>query len=224
MNDDEADLSIFPAPPRTDPCQLYLIGPQEVGGNFPDRLKAALAGGPVAAFQLRVKDVDQHELARLAEPLQRVCADADVAFIVNDSVSLARRLDADGVHLGQSDGDPREARAILGPSKQIGVTCHASRHLAMAAGEAGADYVAFGAFYDTLTKPSERRPDPAILSWWATLFEIPCVAIGGITPDNAAPLVDAGADFIAVCNAVWGKDDPAGEVAKFGALFAGVPA
>ena len=220
MNEDEFDYSVFPAPARIEPCQLYLISPQDVGGTFPDRLKAALAGGPVAAFQLRVKDVDRHELARLAEPLQRICADADVAFIVNDSVRLARRLDADGVHLGQSDGDPREARAILGPSKQIGVTCHASRHLAMDAGEAGADYVAFGAFYPTLTKPSEHRPDPAILSWWASLFEIPCVAIGGITPDNAMPLVDAGADFIAVCNAVWGKDDPAGEVAKFAALFA----
>jgi len=219
MNEDEADLSLFPAPARVEPCQLYLISPQDVGGNFPDRLKVALAGGPVAAFQLRVKDVDNHGLARLAEPLQLICADAGVTFIVNDSVSLAKRLDADGVHLGQSDGDPREARAALGPSKQIGVTCHASRHLAMDAGEAGADYVAFGAFYDTLTKPSEHRPDQAILSWWASLFEIPCVAIGGITPANARPLVEAGADFLAVCNAVWGKDDPAGEVAKFAKLF-----
>jgi thiamine-phosphate pyrophosphorylase len=220
MNEDDVDLSAFPPPVRRDPCQLYLISPQDVGGAFPDRLKAALAGGPVAAFQLRVKDVEQHELARLAEPLQRICAEADVAFIVNDSVSLAKRLDADGVHLGQGDGNPRDARAILGPSKQIGVTCHASRHLAMEAGEAGADYVAFGAFYPTTTKPSEHRPDPAILSWWASLFEIPCVAIGGITPQNAAPLVAAGADFIAVCNAVWGRDDPAGEVAKFAELFA----
>jgi thiamine-phosphate pyrophosphorylase len=220
MNDDDFDYSIFPPPVRTDPCQLYLISPQDVGGTFPDRLKAALAGGPVAALQLRVKDVDSHDLARLAEPLQRICADADVAFIVNDSVSLAKRLDADGVHLGQTDGDPREARAILGPSKQIGVTCHASRHLAMEAGEAGADYVAFGAFYDTTTKPSDHRPEPAILSWWASLFEIPCVAIGGITPQNGGPLFSAGADFLAVCNAVWGKDDPAGEVAKFAELFA----
>jgi thiamine-phosphate pyrophosphorylase len=221
MNEDDFDYSIFPPPRRTDPCELYLISPQDIGGKFPDRLKAALSGGPVAAFQLRVKDVDSHELARLAEPLQRICADADVAFIVNDSVALAKRLGADGVHLGQKDGDPREARAILGPSKQIGVTCHASRHLAMEAGEAGADYVAFGAFYDTLTKPSEHRPEPAILSWWASLFEIPCVAIGGITPANAAPLIEAGADFVAVCNAVWGVDDPGGEIAKFDALFAG---
>ncbi len=221
MNDDDVDLTRFPPPVRTDQCQLYLISPQEVGGDFPDRLKAALSQGSVAAFQLRVKGLDNHELARLAEPLQLICADHDIAFIVNDSISLAKRLDADGVHLGQSDGDPREARRILGPSKQVGVTCHASRHLAMEAGEAGADYVAFGAFYPTLTKPVEHRPEPALLSWWATLFEIPCVAIGGITPQNAEPLVRAGADFLAVSSAVWGKDDPASEVAKFAELFAG---
>ena len=226
MNDDsdyidEVDLSAFAPPERRTQCELYLISPQEVGGHFPDRLRAALSGGPVAAFQLRVKDVDAHELAKLADPLQRICADADVAFIVNDSVSLAKRLGADGVHLGQKDGDPREAREILGPSVQIGVTCHDSRHLAMEAGEKGADYVAFGAFYETTTKPSHYRPQPQLLSWWASLFEVPCVAIGGITPHNAAPLVAAGADFIAVCQAVWGKDDPAGEVAKFDALFAG---
>jgi len=224
MNEDEADLSAFPPPERREPCQLYLISPQDVGGNFPDRLTQALAGGPVAAFQLRVKDIDQHELAKLAEPLQRICADADVAFIVNDSVSLAKRLDADGVHLGQSDCDPREARSILGPSKQIGVTCHASRHLAMEAGEAGADYVAFGAFYPTTTKPGEHRPDPQLLSWWAALFEIPSVAIGGITPDNATPLVEAGADFVAVCNAVWGSDDPASVVARFDDFLRGTSA
>ena len=132
-----------------------------------------------------MKDVEEHELARLAEPLQRICADADVAFIVNDSMELAKRLGADGVHLGQSDGDIREARALLGPSAQIGKTCHDSRHFAMEAGEAGADYVAFGAFYPTTTKPSHYRPPPSILTWWSTLFEIPCVAIGGITPDNA---------------------------------------
>ena len=196
-------------------CSLYLISPQEVGGNFPDRLKAALEPGLATAFQLRVKDVGEHDLARLAEPLQRICADADVAFILNDSVALAKRLGADGVHLGQSDGDIREARALLGPSAQIGKTCHDSRHFAMEAGEAGADYVAFGAFYPTLTKPSNYRPDPSILTWWSTLFEIPSVAIGGITPDNAQPLVDAGADFLAVCQSVWGKDDPATAVKAF---------
>ena len=219
MDEAEFDPVDFPPPPRTAPAKLYLISPQEVGGVFPDRLKAALEPGVATAFQLRVKDVEEHELARLAEPLQRICADADVAFIVNDSMRLAKRLGADGVHLGQSDGDIREARALLGPGAQIGRTCHDSRHLAMQAGEDGADYVAFGAFYETTTKPSNYRPKPPILSWWATLFEIPCVAIGGITPENAGPLVTAGADFIAVCQAVWGKDDPAAAAAAFEAVL-----
>ena len=192
-----------------EPCQLYLISPLDVGGSFPDRLRRALGAGPVAAFQFRVKDVDQHQAARLAEPLQAICAEHDVAFIVNDSISLAKRLGADGVHLGQEDGDPREARSILGPSIQIGVTCHDSRHLAMEAGEAGADYVAFGSFYPTSTKQVDHHPDPSILSWWSTMFELPCVAIGGITPVNAAPLVAAGADFLAVSAGVWGGDEAA---------------
>ena len=205
---DDFDPADFPPPPRTERCRLYLISPQQVGGDFPERLREVAEVDCVAAFQLRVKDVPEHELARLAGPLQRICADAGVAFIVNDSVSLAKRLGADGVHLGQQDGDVRESRALLGPGAQIGVTCHDSRHLAMEAGEAGADYVAFGAFYPTTTKPSHYRPDPSILSWWSSLFEIPCVAIGGITPVNAATLVEAGADFIAVCQAVWSASDP----------------
>ena len=204
---------------RRPACQLYLVSPLDVGGDFADRLARALDAGPVAAFQFRVKDVDQHEAARLAEPLQRICSDADVAFIVNDSVALARRLGADGVHLGQGDGDPREARAVLGPDAQIGVTCHDSRHLAMEAGEANADYVAFGGFYPTTTKEVPHRPDPSILSWWAALFELPCVAIGGITPANARPLVAAGADFIAVSGAVWGGDEVAA-IRAFGDVLA----
>jgi thiamine-phosphate pyrophosphorylase len=189
------------------PCQLYLISPPQVGDGFADRLARALDAGSVAAFQFRVKDVDQHEAARLAEPLQRVCAEREVAFIVNDSISLAKRLGADGVHLGQEDDDPREARAALGPAAQIGVTCHDSRHLAMEAGEAGVDYVAFGAFHPTSTKEVRHHAEPVILSWWSALFELPCVAIGGITPANAAPLVAAGADFLAVSHAVWGHDE-----------------
>ena len=221
MDEVAEDFAEAFAPGERGPCSLYLISPQDVAGTFPDRLKAALEPGLATAFQVRVKDMEEHALARLAEPLQRICADANVAFIVNDSMALAKRLGADGVHLGQSDGDISEARALLGPSAQIGRTCHDSRHLAMEAGEAGADYVAFGAFYPTTTKPSDYRPEPAILSWWSTLFEIPCVAIGGITPDNAKPLVEAGADFLAVCQAVWGKDDPGPAVRAFEQVLAG---
>ena len=187
--------------------QLYLISPLDVGGTFADRLARALAAGPVAAFQFRVKGIDEHEAARLAEPLQRICADADCAFIVNDSIALARRLGADGVHLGQQDGLVTEARERLGREAQIGVTCHASRHLAMQAGEDGADYVAFGAFFPSETKQSDHRADLELLEFWSAVFEVPCVAIGGITPANCAPLVAAGADFLAVSQAVWGGDE-----------------
>lgn len=194
---------------RSPSCQLYLISPLDVGGDFPARLERALAAGPVAAFQFRVKGIEQHEAARLAEPLQAICAAKDVAFIVNDSIALAKRLKADGVHLGQGDGDVREAREELGREAQIGVTCHASGHLAMEAGEAGADYVAFGSFFPSETKVSEHRPEPELLAWWQSIFEIPCVAIGGIAPENCGPLVEAGTDFLAVSGAVWSGDEAA---------------
>lgn len=190
-------------------CQLYLISPLEVGGDFPDRLARALDAAPVAAFQFRVKGIDEHQAARLAEPLQAICAAREVAFIVNDSISLARRIGADGVHLGQDDGTVEEARQRLGREAQIGVTCHNSRHLAMEAGEAGADYVAFGAFFPTTTKVVKHHATPDLLQWWQAIMEIPCVAIGGITPENCAPLVAAGADFLAVSGAVWNGDEAA---------------
>jgi thiamine-phosphate pyrophosphorylase len=214
--EDPLDFATLFEPGVRPPCQLYLISPLEVGGDFADRLERALDGGPVAAFQFRVKGVDQHQAARLAEPLQRICEAREVAFIVNDDMGLARRIGADGVHLGQGDGDPREARALLGAAAQIGVTCHDSRHLAMEAGEAGVDYVAFGAFFPTATKQTAHRPEPSILSWWSRLFEIPSVAIGGITPENGRVLVEAGADFLAVCSAVWShREGPAAAIAAF---------
>lgn len=210
---------------KTPTCQLYLISPLDVGGDFLARLQEALAAGAVAAFQFRVKGVDQHEAARLAEPLQAICAAHEVAFIVNDDVALAKRLGADGVHLGQGDGDPREARRLLGPDTQIGVTCHDSRHLAMEAGEAGADYVAFGAFFPTTTKAVEHHPEPEILTWWQGLFELPCVAIGGITTDNAKILVDAGADFLAVSGGVWAyPEGPGAAVRAFADILENQPA
>ncbi len=184
-------------------------------------LEGALSAGPVAAFQFRVKDIDQHEAAVLAGPLQAICAAHDVAFIVNDDVALAKRLKADGVHLGQGDGDVREAREILGSDAQIGVTCHNSRHLAMEAAEAGADYVAFGAFYPTTTKEVEHVAELETLEKWSRVTEIPCVAIGGITTDNAKAVIEAGADFIAVSSAVWDHPQGAAEAVKaFNALLA----
>jgi thiamine-phosphate pyrophosphorylase len=203
------------------PCQLYLISPQDVGGDFPQALEAALSAGPIAAFQFRVKGVAEDEAARLAAPLQAICLSHDVAFIINDSVALAKRLCADGVHLGQSDGDVRDARLELGPDVQIGVTCHNSRHFAMEAAESGADYVAFGAFFPTATKVAGHLADADIIAKWIMFAEVPCVAIGGITPENAAPLIAAGADFLAVSGGVWNHPDgPAAAVRAFQLLFA----
>lgn len=197
-------------------CQLYLISPPTIGDDFVERLAQAFDGGDVAAFQLRLKGLDEDAIAAAAVPLQALCAEREVAFIINDSVALAQRLGADGVHLGQGDGDAKEARKLLGPKVQIGVTCHDSRHLAMEAGEAGADYVAFGAFFPTTTKDVTHHAEPSILGWWTTLFELPCVAIGGVTTDNAGPLVAAGADFLAVSGAVWNHPQgPTAGVAAF---------
>jgi thiamine-phosphate pyrophosphorylase len=206
------------------PCQLYLISPLNVGGDFPTILESALNAGPVAAFQFRVKGVSAHEAARLAEPLQAICEQHDVAFIVNDSINLAKRLKADGVHLGQGDGSVKEARAELGPNIQIGVTCHNSRHLAMEAGEAGADYVAFGAFFPSVTKSTEHAAEIETIDKWSRVMEIPCVAIGGLTAANSLPIISAGADFIAVSGAIWSHPlGAAAAVAEFNAVLASAP-
>jgi thiamine-phosphate pyrophosphorylase len=208
-------------PPVLPPCQLYLISPVQARPEFEDQLVQALSAAPVAAFQLRLKGASDDEIMRAADRLRPICARHETAFILNDRMDLAKRCGADGVHLGQGDGDPRAARALLGPSAQIGVTCHDSRHLAMEAGEAGADYVAFGAFFPTTTKDTLHRPDPSILTWWTTLFEIPCVAIGGITRDNGHLLVEAGADFLAVSGGVWGHPrGPAQAVKDFQNIMA----
>ena len=203
-------------------CQLYLVSPNEVGGDFALRLERALDAGPVAAFQLRMKDAGEDNIRAAADRLMPLCAARDCAFILNDHAALAKRIGADGVHLGRGDGSIAEARQLLGPSIQIGATCHDSRHFAMEAGEAGADYVAFGAFYPTTTKQTAHRPDPEILGWWSSLFELPCVAIGGITPENAAPLIEAGADFLAVSGGVWAHAEGEAEAVRaFSALLGG---
>ncbi len=202
------------------PCQLYLISPADVSGDFPEQLRLALTGGPVAAFQFRIKDVPTEEAVTLAKPLKAICDQHDVAFIVNDDTTLAQRLNADGIHLGQGDMPLAEARQLLGDQMQIGITCHDSRHLAMEAGEGGANYVAFGAFFPTLTKETIYQPEPGILEWWSTVMEIPCVAIGGITTENCGPLIAAGADFIAVSGAVWNHPNgPVAAVAQFSEIL-----
>lgn len=189
-------------------CQLYLITPPRLSPELVEALRDALAGGDVAAVQIRLKDNTREEIRAGAPELIRIIQDAGVAAILNDDAELADELGCDGVHIGQDDGRVKDARAIMGKERTIGVTCHDSKHLAMIAGEAGADYVAFGAFYPTTTKQAPTQAEPDVLRWWVELFELPCVAIGGITVENAAPLIEAGADFLAVSSGVW--DFPAG--------------
>ncbi len=185
-------------------CRLYLITPPSFElPAFAETLAAALAAGDVAAVQYRPKSVDDQTILRTVEVLLPVVQSADAVFILNDRPDLAVESGCDGVHIGQEDTPYREARRLLGADRIVGVTCHDSRHLAMEAAEQGADYVAFGAFYPTSTKQPKARAKPALLRWWADLMEVPCVAIGGITAENCGPLVEAGADFLAVAGAVW---------------------
>ena len=190
------------------PCRLYLITPPRLDPKaFQAPLCAALDAGDVACLQLRLKDASEAEVARAVEALMPITAARNVAFLLNDNAALAAKLGCDGAHLGQADGDHIAARRLL-EGRILGITCHASRHLAMEAGEAGADYVAFGAFFPTESKETAHRAVPEILAWWQEMFDIPSVAIGGISPENCAPLVQAGADFLAVIGAVW--NHPAG--------------
>jgi thiamine-phosphate pyrophosphorylase len=199
---------------------LYLITPPDADETFAETLRDALRGGHVAAVQLRLKDADDARILAVARALKPVIQDADAALILNDRPDLADRAGADGVHVGQTDAPYAEARRIMGPDRIVGVTCHASRHLAMEAGEAGADYVAFGAFHASETKAPPEMATPDILEWWQALMEIPCVAIGGITVDNGEALVRAGADFLAVANGVWKyPPGPRAAVAAFNAMF-----
>jgi thiamine-phosphate pyrophosphorylase len=203
-------------------CRLYLVSPPAIAlPKFAEDLKAALDAGDVACFQLRLKPATDDDILKAAEALLPICREKGVEFLINDRPDLAKKAGTDGVHVGQQDTGVAEARQILGPDATIGATCHASRHLAVTAGEQGADYVAFGAFFPTTTKPTPHRPTPDILRWWSELTEIPCVAIGGITPGNAKGLIEAGADFIAVSSAVWGASQgPAAAIREFSKVLA----
>jgi thiamine-phosphate pyrophosphorylase len=203
-----------------DPCRLYLITPPSLPPGFTWALATALDAGDVACLQLRLKDAPRDEVKRVIEELMPVAQARDVAFILNDDAMLAAEMGCDGAHLGQSDGDHAGARMLLS-GKILGITCHDSRHLAMLAGEQGADYVAFGAFFPTTTKDAQHRATPDILEWWSDMAEVPSVAIGGITAANCAPLVQAGADFLAVVGAVWNHPDgPAAGVQAMNAAIA----
>jgi thiamine-phosphate pyrophosphorylase len=195
-------------------ARLYLITPPAFDPvAFAPKLEAALDAGDVACLQLRLKNVGDDAIRRAADVLRPIAQSRDVAFIMNDRPDLALQTGCDGVHVGQEDASYADARRLLGPDKIVGVTCYNSRHLAIEAAEAGADYVAFGGFFRSTTKDTRRIAgnDPEILRWWSEIMTVPSCAIGGITPENCGVLVEAGADFLAVIAAVW--DHPVGPAA-----------
>ena len=204
-------------------CRLYLITPAAIPdlAAFGRDLAHALDAGDVAALQIRLKGADEKTVAAAIDVLAPICHSRGVALILNDRPDWAARYGCDGVHIGLEDGSLKDARAIMGPRAMIGVTCADSRHRGMEAAEGGADYVAFGAFSPTQTHQTQYRPDPEILTVWQETMTTPCVAIGGIKVDNCAPLVKAGADFIAVVTGVWDyPDGPAAAVRDFNAAIA----
>ncbi|KAA0688696.1 thiamine phosphate synthase [Azospirillum brasilense] len=203
-------------------CRLYLVTPPALEpAAFAPKLTEALDAGDVACVQLRLKDCSDDAVRRACDVLRPIAQERGVAFILNDHPELARETGCDGVHVGQQDTPYTQARRIVGNDAIVGVTCHDSRHLAMEAGEAGADYVAFGAFFPTTTKDAQFAAEPELLRWWSELMEVPCVAIGGITQENCGPLVSAGADFLAVVGAVWNHPDgPGAAVKAFNAAIA----
>lgn len=202
-------------------CRLYLVSPPKLSAaNFVTPLREALAGGDVASFQLRLKQVSDDEIRRACDVLRPIVQAHGTAFILNDRPDLAAELGCDGVHVGQDDASYADARAAMGPSRIVGVTCHDSRHLAVEAAEAGADYVAFGAFFPTKTKDPKTQADIELLNWWSELTVVPCVAIGGITVANAPALIEAGADFLAVSAGIWEHPEgPETAVSAFNSLF-----
>jgi len=210
----------------TDRCRLYLITPPRFDpAEFRDTLASALDAGDVACVQLRLKDVDDDAIRRAADILCPVTQERDVAFIMNDRPDLAAETGSDGVHVGQEDASYTDARTMLGDDAIIGVTCHQSRDLSMTAADEGANYVAFGAFYPSGTKSPKHQANPEILSWWSGLMETPCVAIGGITVENAPPLIQAGADFLSVVAGVWNHPQgPAAAVKAFNTVMENVAA
>ncbi|TAL30220.1 MAG: thiamine phosphate synthase [Phenylobacterium sp.] len=203
-------------------CRLYLITPPRLDdlAAFGRTLAHALDAGDVAALQVRLKDQPDDIIAAAVDVIAPIAQARDVALIMNDRPDLAAKLGCDGVHIGQTDASYAEARRIVGKDRMVGVTCHDSRHLAMEAAEAGADYVAFGAFFPTTTKDAPARADPEILTIWQETMEVPCVAIGGITSANARGLAAAGADFLAVSAGVWSHADPGAAVRAINAEIA----
>ncbi len=199
---------------------LYAITqPHSAGFDYTlQQVEAALSGG-VRILQYRDKQPGEQRRITEAENLRILCHQHGALLIINDDVDLAKRIHADGVHVGREDSDIANARSKLGKQAIIGISCYNQLPLARAAEKAGADYIAFGRFFTSRTKPEAVQAKPELLEEAKRQLRIPIVAIGGITPENGAILIQSGADMLAVINAIFGTDDIAASCQRFNQLF-----
>lgn len=193
--------------------QIYLISPPQIElKSFSKRLESALKTGLIPVFQLRLKNCEEKEIVKISKELNKICIQNNCLFILNDFWKIALEQGFAGVHLGEDDGLISNVRKSSGKNFVIGASCYNSRHAAINAIEDGANYVAFGAFFETLTKQAKTKATPEILSWAAEILNVPTVAIGGINQENANQIKQA--DFAAVISSVWNHSKGEGEAIK----------
>jgi len=197
---------------------IYLISPTNIKeNNFYKELDLVLKTNKVKFFQLRLKKITTKNLIRISKKIKKITRKNKVKFLINDKPLIAKKIGADGCHIGQKDMDYNISRKILGKNKIIGVTCHNSKKLALKAKKHGANYVAFGSFFKSQTKKTAFKANLAILHWAKKKINMPIVAIGGINSSNYKKILSNGADFIACSNYVWNnkKLDPVSAIKKF---------
>ena len=187
--------------------KIYLITPPKIDEKlFFASLENVLSTKIVSCLQIRLKNVEDKNIIEICKIVRPICDNYKIPLIINDRLDLVKKCDADGVHLGQDDGSIKDARKYLGSNFIIGASCYNSKHIAMKAAENGADYVAFGAFFESKTKIPKVQVKTNIIEDWNFISNIPCVAIGGITPTNCKDLIKAGADHLAVIGSIWNSD------------------
>mgnify|MGYP001354689569 CR=1 FL=1 len=197
---------------------IYLISPQKIRGNkFYNELDKILKTKKVKYFQLRIKKISNSNLIKISNKIKKIVKKNNVKFIINDMPAIAKKIGADGCHIGQKDLDYKSSRKVLGEKKIIGITCHNSKKLALKAKIAGADYIAFGSFFKTSTKKTAFKANLAILRWAKKKISMPIVAIGGINSSNYKKVLSSGANFIACSSYIWNnkKLDPVSAIKKF---------
>ena len=197
---------------------IYLISPPQIKGNkFYQDLNKVFKTNKVKYFQLRLKKIPYNSLIKISKKIKKIAKNNNVKFLINDKPVIAKKINADGCHIGQKDMNITNSRKILGKNKIIGVTCHNSKKLAIKAKKYGANYIAFGAFFKSSTKKTAFKANLELLRWARKKISMPIVAIGGINNSNYKKVLLSGANLIACSNYVWNNKnlDPVKAISKF---------